>query len=104
MELVLPKRKEINVDAPNMCVLSRPGLDDVKVDVIGAKNSFNLDISQWPSVKNTAALSAKMKLRVFLCEKDIGTCTVMTKTFAVHLKNDESLESKIKIELNSMDL
>lgn len=96
VELSLPSGKDINFDAPNGCVLSCPGLDDVRGKLTsGAQAShFTLNTASWK-----AAESAKLTLKVFLCEKDTGTCTVLSKAFTVQLKTDESLPSKIKINI-----
>ena len=97
VELSLPSGKEINFDAPNGCVLSCPGQDDVRGKLMptGAQvPHFTLITSSWK-----AAESAKLNLKLFLCEKDTGTCTVLSKDFTVQLKTDESLPSKIKINI-----
>ena len=74
--------------------MSCPGLDDVRADMAPAMPQFTLDTAKWGKVT-----SAKLALKVFLCEKDTGTCSVLSKAFTVQLKSDESLPSKIKIDI-----
>ena len=92
VEMNIPDGKDINKAAPNKCVLSSPGLDDV-IALMKGPTQFTFDLVNWK------ATVAKLTLKVFMCEKATGTCTVVSKSVTVQLKKDESLLPKINIDL-----
>ena len=95
--LSLPSdEKAINSEAPNKCWLAcRPGLEnDIRTEKVVGNDRFVLDMSAL----DKKVASAKLALKVFLCDNTTGICTVVTKEQPVLFKDNEG-DSIVKIDL-----
>ena len=94
MELNLPHNKEINTDAPNRFKFTIPGVEDISGTI--TENKFTID--NLSCSNSEGSLTAILDLRLFLCDKVSGTCSVLTKNIKICHKNDDNLSSTFSID------
>ena len=94
VELNLPHNKEINTDAPNRFKFIIPGVEDISGTI--TDNKFTID--NLSCSNSEGSLTAILDLRLFLCDKVSGTCSVLTKNIKIWHKNDDNLSATFSID------
>ena len=94
VELNLPHNKEINTDAPNRFKFIIPGVEDMSGTI--TENKFTID--NLSCSNSEGSLTAILDLRLFLCDKVSGTCSVLTKNIKIRHEIDDNLSSTFSID------
>ena len=94
MELNLPHNKEINTDAPNRFKFIIPGVEDISGTI--TENKFTIDNLSCSNYEGS--MTSILDLRLFLCDKVSGTCSVLTKNIKIWHKNDDNLSATFSID------